>query len=113
MPLTGGPGSMAVAITLGSQRPKAETGLEHLVPLGGAAVVGILAIAITIYACYRSAERIVAVLGAIVTTVLVRLSAFILLCIRIQIVWIGYIALVGITTPSQGSDLIWRGAVAS
>ncbi len=99
MPLTVGPGSIAVAITLGSQRPKAETGLEHLVPLGGAAVVGILAIAITIYACYRSAERIVAVLGASGTTVLVRLSAFILLCIGIQIVWNGYSALVGITTP--------------
>lgn len=97
MPLTVGPGSIAVAITLGSQWPRAGTGLEHLALIGGAAVAGILAIAVTIYVCYRFAERIVATLGASGTTVLVRLSAFILLCIGIQIVWNGYSAL--ITTP--------------
>jgi multiple antibiotic resistance protein len=89
MPLTVGPGSMSVAITLGSQRP-ATADLAHLALLGGAAVAGIAAITLTIYLCYRFAEVIVAKLGSGGTNVLVRLSAFILLCIGIQIIWGGW-----------------------
>ncbi|HUH83952.1 MAG TPA: MarC family protein [Stellaceae bacterium] len=96
MPLTVGPGSIAVAITLGSQRPKTAANLADLAFLGGAAVAGLLAIAATIYVCYRFAERLVAALGENGTNVLVRLSAFILLCIGIEIVWNGYSALAGI-----------------
>ena len=59
MPLTVGPGSIAVAITLGSQRPKEASDLTDLALLGGAAVAGLAAIALTIYVCYRFAERIV------------------------------------------------------
>jgi multiple antibiotic resistance protein len=93
MPLTVGPGSISVAITLGSQRPKEPGGIAHLALLGGGAIVGLLAIALTIYLCYRWADRIVAALGANGTNVLTRLSAFILLCIGIQILWSGYSAL--------------------
>ena len=89
MPLTVGPGSMSVAITLGSQRPKTAD-LAHLALLGGAAVAGIAAITLTIYLCYRFADVIVAKLGSGGTNVLVRLSAFILLCIGIQILWGGW-----------------------
>jgi multiple antibiotic resistance protein len=94
MPLTVGPGSISVAITLGSQRPRGAGGLAHLALLGGAAVAGLLAIALTIYVCYRFAERTVALLGERGTNVLVRLSAFILLCIGIQIIWNGYSSLI-------------------
>jgi len=93
MPLTVGPGSISVAVTLGSQRPKEAAGLAHLALLGGAAVAGLVAIAVTIYVCYRFAESIVAVLGERGTNVVVRLSAFILLCIGIQIIWSGWSAL--------------------
>jgi multiple antibiotic resistance protein len=96
MPLTVGPGSISVAITLGSQRPKEAGDLAHLALLGGGAVAGVFAIAATIFVCYRFAERIVAALGVSGTNVLMRLSAFILLCIGIQIVWNGYSALVGL-----------------
>ena len=44
MPLTVGPGSISVAITLGSQRPKAVD-FAHLALLGGAAIAGLIAIA--------------------------------------------------------------------
>ncbi|MGO8915807.1 MAG: MarC family protein [Stellaceae bacterium] len=98
MPLTVGPGSISVAITLGSQRPKAVVGLADLALLGGAAIAGLVAIAVTIYVCYRFAEPIVATLGERGTDVLVRLSAFILLCIGIEIIWNGYSALVGNAT---------------
>jgi multiple antibiotic resistance protein len=94
MPLTVGPGSIAVAITLGSQRPRVD--LPAVALLAGAAVAGLIAIAVTIYVCYRFAEGTVQVLGQNGTNVLVRLSAFILLCIGIQILWYGYSTLADI-----------------
>ncbi|MGE3832134.1 MAG: MarC family protein, partial [Parvibaculaceae bacterium] len=94
MPLTVGPGSISVAIALGSQRPTAPFDFTHLAVVGGAAIAGILAMALTIYVCYRFAESTIAFLGKAGTNVTVRLSAFILLCIGIQIMWTGYSALV-------------------
>jgi multiple antibiotic resistance protein len=96
MPLTVGPGSMSVAIALGSQRPSLVD-LPHLAVLGAAALAGLLALSITIYLCYRFAEKTVARLGAGGTNVLVRLSAFILLCIGIQIMWNGWTGLIALT----------------
>ena len=102
MPLTVGPGSISVAITLGSQRPSVVTDLARLAMLGAAAIAGLLAISLTIFFCYRFAERIVAVLGPRGTNVLIRLSAFILVCIGIQILWEGYRALVGLSGGAAG-----------
>lgn len=92
MPLTVGPGSISVAITLGSQRPK-DFGWPELIQFGSATVIGIVAIVLTVWFCYRFAERTVARLGATATNVVVRLSAFIMLCIGIQILWGGWSAL--------------------
>jgi len=92
MPLTVGPGSISVAITLGSQRPKI-TDLAHLTQLGGAAMLGILAIVLTVYLCYRFAQRTISAIGPTGTSVVVRLSAFIMLCIGIQILWGGWTTL--------------------
>jgi multiple antibiotic resistance protein len=89
MPLTVGPGSMSVAITYGSRRPDSALDLADLTLLAGGAAAGVLALAVTVYVCYRYAERIVALLGETGTNVLVRLSAFILLCIGIEILWSG------------------------
>jgi multiple antibiotic resistance protein len=94
MPLTVGPGSLSIAITLGSQRPKVPASFDMLLLLASGAVTGVLALAATIYVCYRYADRIVAALGASGTNVLTRLSAFVLLCIGIQILWNGYSALI-------------------
>jgi multiple antibiotic resistance protein len=93
MPLTVGPGSIATAITLGSQRPISVATLDTLIALDAAAVVAMLAIAVTIYLCYRFADTIGHVLGRSGTNVLIRLSAFILLCIGFQIIWNGYASL--------------------
>jgi multiple antibiotic resistance protein len=90
MPLTVGPGSISVAIALGSQRPAGAPEWSHLALLGSAAIAGIIAMALTIYVCYRFAENTIALLGKAGTNVVVRLSAFILLCIGIQILWTGY-----------------------
>jgi multiple antibiotic resistance protein len=93
MPLTVGPGSISVAITLGSQRPKI-TGLEHFALLATGAIAGTATLALTVYLSYRFAQRLVKVLGPGGTQVVVRLSAFILLCIGIQILWSGVSELV-------------------
>jgi multiple antibiotic resistance protein len=92
MPLTVGPGSISVAITLGSQRPK-DIDLTHLVLLGSATILGMLAIVGTVYLCYRFAHVTIAGLGVSGTKVVVRLTSFIMLCIGIQIIWSGWIEL--------------------
>jgi multiple antibiotic resistance protein len=56
--------------------------------------VGILLVAISVFLCYRYADRIVCKLGSTGTSVVVRLSAFILLCIGVQICWNGVHALI-------------------
>lgn len=94
MPLTVGPGSISVAITLGSQRPKAAD-LAHLATLAGSAVASLFAMALTVYLVYRFADAITSRLGKTGTAVVVRLSAFIMLCIGIQILWGGWSTLNG------------------
>jgi multiple antibiotic resistance protein len=93
MPLTVGPGSISVAIALGSQRPSGPIDFYQLALLAGAAIIGIIAVALTVYICYRYAEAVIAMLGKGGTNVVVRLSAFILFCIGIQILWNGYSSL--------------------
>jgi multiple antibiotic resistance protein len=90
MPLTVGPGSISVALTLGANPPR---GLRPLLVTSLAHGLGFLLVAASVYVCYRYAEPILTKLGTTGTTVLVRLSAFILLCIGVQIVWNGLHAL--------------------
>lgn len=86
MPLTVGPGSISVALTLGANPPP---GLRPLLLTTLAHAVGILLVALSVFFCYRYADRIVSRLGTTGTSVVVRLSAFILLCIGVQICWNG------------------------
>ena len=86
LPLTVGPGSMSVAITLGANTSQA--GL-NIVAMIAAMVIGVALIALSIYLCYRFAEGIARVLGQTGTSVFLRLSAFIALCIGVQIIWNG------------------------
>jgi multiple antibiotic resistance protein len=94
MPLTVGPGSMSVAITIGSRKPAGMPPLSQLAEHAIGAVLGVFAIGLCIYLAYRFAETIGKLLGATGLEVLVRLSAFILMCIGIEIIWNGYSALI-------------------
>jgi multiple antibiotic resistance protein len=96
MPLTVGPGSMSVAITIGSRKPAGIPALSQLAEHASGAILGLIAIALSIYLAYRFAENIARLLGATGLEVLVRLSAFILMCIGIEIVWSGYSTLTGL-----------------
>ena len=96
MPLTVGPGSMSVAITIGSRKTAGFPTLTEVATHGTGAFLGIVAIAITIYLAYRFAALMAKLLGDTGLEVLVRLSAFILMCIGIEIIWNGYSALTGV-----------------
>jgi multiple antibiotic resistance protein len=87
MPLTVGPGSIAVALTLGSNLHEER----HLQLIFNAltAVIGILLIGVTIFLCYWFSERLQQFLGENGTSILIRLSAFLVLCIGIQIMFNG------------------------
>ena len=93
MPLTVGPGSMSVAITIGSRKPAGFPQLSQLAEHATGALGGLIAIGLSIYLAYRFAENIARLLGDTGLEVLVRLSAFILMCIGIEIIWNGYSAL--------------------
>jgi len=90
LPVTVGPGSISVAIALGADTVHKNSYLLALV----AALVGALIIALSILICYRSAERLERILGETGMGVFLRLSAFIVICIGVQITWNGISALV-------------------
>lgn len=87
MPLTVGPGSIAVALTLGSNT-HAESHLQ-LIASALVATIGIVLIGVTIFLCYRFADDLQRLLGRTGTSTVIRLSAFILVCIGIQIMFNG------------------------
>jgi multiple antibiotic resistance protein len=90
LPLTVGPGSISVAITLGADQAPARSSLVRLV----AALIGPALVALSIFLSYRFAERLASFLGETAMNVIVRLTSFILLCIGVQIVWNGVRALI-------------------
>jgi len=90
MPLTVGPGTISVAITLGAKG--AASG--DLLPEAVGAVLGVLAVAAAIYLSYRFAHRLLGLLGDAGLDIFLRLSAFILLCLGVQITWNGCSALI-------------------
>ncbi|MBV8854578.1 MAG: NAAT family transporter [Sinobacteraceae bacterium] len=93
MPLTVGPGSMSVAVTIGSKKPTDGLHYAELLLHAIGAFLGVVAIGASIYIAYRFSGALARLLGATGVEVMVRLSAFILMCIGIEIVWNGYSAL--------------------
>ena len=93
MPLTVGPGSISVAITIGSRKPEMEFAFPAVALHAVGAFFGVVAIALSIYIAYRFAGNLARLLGTTGLEVMVRLSAFILMCIGIQIIWNGWSAL--------------------
>jgi len=90
MPLTVGPGSISVAIAVGASQAR---GAEARWILPVAAFLGCAVIAGSVYLMYRFAEPIGRIVGETAMNVIFRLSAFILVCIGVQIVWNGVSAL--------------------
>jgi len=91
LPLTVGPGSISIAITLGANEPR-HLGANVLALISAA--IGAALIALTIYLCYGYADRLAAAIGQSGMNVILRLSSFLLVCIGVQIFWNGLSALV-------------------
>jgi multiple antibiotic resistance protein len=88
LPLTTGPGAMAVVMSLGLSRGSYASSTDEAVFVL-ASLSAILVIAVTIFVCFAYADRVQRLLGPGGTDVAVRLSAFILFCLGIQILWSG------------------------
>jgi multiple antibiotic resistance protein len=86
MPFTTGPGTISVAIALSANRPPTTAAL---LPFFAGTCGAAFAVALIIGASYSSADRLVSLLGPGRARVLTRLSAFLLLCIGVQILMTG------------------------
>ncbi|MCX5591691.1 MarC family protein [Alcaligenes endophyticus] len=87
-PMLCGPGSISAALTVGATLhvPRiVDTGTNLLGSLAGMACASLV-----VYFCLRFASQFLYKIGANGTAVLMRLSAFILLCLGVQIVWAGF-----------------------
>jgi multiple antibiotic resistance protein len=86
LPLTVGPGSISVAITLGANEPHVD---HRIIFSMIGAVIGAVLIAASVYLCYAFADRLARALGETGMSVIMRLSSFLLVCIGVQIIWNG------------------------
>jgi len=86
MPLTAGPGAIAVTLSLVPRGP-----IWHPQTLLGflALTCGIALAALTVYLFYRFGTTVIRRLGATGEATITQLSAFVLLAIGVQIVWSG------------------------
>ncbi len=90
LPLTVGPGSISVAITLGANAPHHQ-GFNIVAIL--TAIVGCFLLATSIFLSYGFSDRVGRVLGRTGMTVIIQLTSFLLVCIGVQILWNGLSAL--------------------
>ncbi|USI74729.1 MarC family protein [Sphingomonas morindae] len=99
MPLTTGPGTIAVAIALSSQRPASGAGLLGF--FGGVSLAA-GCVAALIWLCYRGADSVVALLGPGGARVMSRLIAFLLLCVGVQIMITGVLGVADLIRTGHG-----------
>jgi multiple antibiotic resistance protein len=88
LPLTTGPGTIAIMISLGLSRA-AYSDYSQDLQFFLAALAAAVVMAIAIYLCFAFSDRVERVLGHGGTDIAVRLSAFILFCLGVQIIWAG------------------------
>lgn len=91
-PLSCGPGSISAAITVGVTLHDVRLPLS-LARIGGG-VLALMLMGILMFLAHRYASLLLKPLGETGTTVFLRLTAFILLCLGVQIVWDGVSELV-------------------
>jgi len=102
MPLTTGPGTIAVMISLGLSRSAKSDFSQDLLYIASSSLAAVV-IAVTIYVCFTYCDRLERALGRTGTDIMVRLSAFVLFCIGVQIIWSGASEL--ITVMMSRTDL--------
>jgi multiple antibiotic resistance protein len=93
LPLTTVPGSIAVVIGLGLTKASYTNSTDEILFML-ASLAAVVVIAVTSFLCFAYADRIQRLLDPAGTDIAVRLSAFILFCLGVQILW------------SEGSELL-------
>ena len=86
-PLTCGPGSISAAITVGASLHSRQWSLTTANFAGGLAAMAVIGVLVAL--TFRYAGRILRPLGEVGLVVFLRLMAFILLCVGVQIFWDG------------------------
>ena len=90
LPLTVDPGAISVAVTIGANHAR---GVERAIIAFAGGLVGTAIISASVWLAYRYAPRVAKWLGHNRVMVVLRLSAFIVLCIGVEITWNGIKAL--------------------
>jgi len=97
-PITAGPGCIVVMLTLAAhtpQRPIHDNLLAH-----AGLLIAILLLCLSVYFCYAHAHRIAHRISPNTVHGILRVTAFILLCIGVQIAWNGLVPLLrGVIHP--------------
>ena len=86
-PVTIGPGSLAAVITIGASL--ASPTLAVATARTSGALVGLVLVALAVLLAYRYAQALLRPLGETGTLVFLRISAFVLMALGIQILWDG------------------------
>lgn len=87
-PISCGPGTIAAAITVGASLRMDKLNLDTFIILSGT-IIGVAVIALSVFLCLRFAAQFLHRLGQNGSVIFMRLSAFILLCVGVQILWTG------------------------
>jgi multiple antibiotic resistance protein len=88
IPLTTGPGTIATAIAIGTNR---RDNLDKFFSSSVAAVLVAIAVTLTIYHAYSRSSVMARLFGEEGTSIVTRLSAFLLLCVGVQIIITGMV----------------------
>jgi multiple antibiotic resistance protein len=86
MPITTGPGTISVAVSLGTNRPR---GTAELLSFVGQSMLAIASISLLVYVLYRYSGPLSRLIGPTGTVIITRVSSFLLFCIGVQVFWNG------------------------
>lgn len=92
-PITAGPGCLVVMLTL-SAHATGKTVSQHVLARVGL-MLSVLLLAVLVYLCYAYAPQITAKISPATVHGILRVIAFILFCIGVQIAWNGLQSLLG------------------
>jgi len=93
-PITAGPGTLVVMITLSARVP--NHGVQQTIASHAGILFAVLVLSIIVYGCYAYAPRLIQAVSPSTVHGILRVIAFILMCIGVQIAWNG-IATLGAT----------------
>jgi multiple antibiotic resistance protein len=99
LPITAGAGAIAITLSIALNLPNEFT--VNAISQYAGAISGILLMALLIAVCYRFSDYILDKIGKTGSSVVTRLSAFVLLAIGISVVWDGLLALIIIAKAAK------------